>query len=219
MTPNKELHVPRVPQVHFRLWNQLDATKFLLDDRANPARAMAADVIKAQVELLGGQTASMLEIGPGPGFDYGDHFQHIPRLRYTGLEGSSMMLRHCKEQHPNADFQRGDFTTLQQYSAQSFDITYAKAIFEHQEDFEVPLHLMLSVTKRLAVVNWYLPPGPVEELRYIAAEPMYYNRYAAADVRAAVLTAGFELEIVTAPPPGNELYICRRRSTRRRTRR
>jgi len=198
------------PEVCFDLWDKLPPDRFLTDDRHNPARALAAGIVRKEVARLGG-SASLLELGPGPGFDYADHFSAIAGLEYSALEGSKKLLAHCTQRFPQADFQLGGFLALQRRQERSIDIVYAKAVFEHQASFQEPLRSFLRVARSLALINWYLPPGPTAQLRYNEQERMHYNRYAAGAVLKEITDAGFALEIRIAPPPGNALYICRHR--------
>jgi len=197
------------PAVHFDLWDSLkDPASFLADDRANPARARAAALVRDERQRLGGR-ATMMEIGCCNGYDYEDFFSKMAELDYLGIDGSSTLVTYCQNRWAPAVFALGTFGSLSTFKAAPWDITYAKAVFEHQEDFQVPLEQLLFVTKRLCIINWYLPPAIEAKLGFNDSAKMFYNRYAAGAVKQTIREASFDLTTELSPS-GNELYICRK---------
>lgn len=193
-----------VYQMDFEFWNQVDLDLFIADDRDNPARGKAAEIVTTAMPKRR-KHATLVEIGCGPGFDYGDHFSKIKRLKYLGLDGSAAMVEHCAKQWPQASFEVGDFASL---VGQEFDFTYCKAVLEHNPDFRVPLQRMLRVTRRLALINWYLPPSADPYRTFDASTKVHYNRYLRSDVLAAIDACGFSASTLTVDDSTNELYLC-----------
>lgn len=106
----------------FRFWEHLAApTTFLDDDRANPARAAAAAIVASEIEQ---GARSLVEIGPGPGYDYIDHFSRIPGLAYAAYEGARTLRDAFLAVAPGVDVRLGGFEHLEPDSA---DIVYTKA--------------------------------------------------------------------------------------------
>jgi SAM-dependent methyltransferase len=190
--------------VDFSFWNTVDLTKFLAKDRRQPSRALCAEIFSMAMPPAP-MKATLIEVGCGTGFDYLDHFRHIDRLDYLGLDGSQAMVEHCKKEACADCFVLGTFETLQECKRGAFDFSYVKAVLEHQPDFEPALRALLRVTKMFSILNWYLAPGETEELGYRDDLPMHYNRYSAAAVQSVVQDCGFSVLQVPAGP--NELWL------------
>lgn len=192
--------------MEFTFWDDVDKSLFLRNDRANTARKAAAKIIRGEMPS-GRRHSSMLEVGCGPGFDYGDHFRKIKRLKYTGIDGAAQMIEHCKQQWPDGDFKVGDFTFL---AGAQWDFVYCKAVLEHQPDFRDPLAKMLRATRLLCLVNWYLPPSDTESYTGFNTEiNVHYNRYKLSDVKEAVAGSHFSFEERTVKGSPNVLHLYR----------
>lgn len=193
---------------HFEYWNGIEPSAFLDGDRENPMRRKAAELIAAAA-MQSVHPLRMLEIGFGNGIDYAAHLSKIPNLVYHGIDGSEALTAYCRSQYPGVDFRH---LTLSRVRAgrKRYDVTYAKAVFEHQKDFEDPLTHMLRVTGALALVNWYLPPGETVEHSYNPTKQMHYNRYEQAAVLRLITQQNFSCTIHRVEGSTNELYELRR---------
>ncbi len=182
----------------FRLWDEVPKT-FLQDDRANPARVSAEVVVRALIER---GCASMVEVGPGPGFDYIDHFRQLP-IAYSAYEASAGLRGLFASAAPDADLRVGGFLDL---APGSFDVVYTKATLEHQPDFRDGLRRMIHAARRYVLINFYLPPGQVWESK--EGQGVFFNRYVESDVLAFVKECGASVEARTVEgPPGNHLWL------------
>lgn len=198
-------------KVNPRIWNSLDPKTFLKDDRSNIGRNMAAGKVSEFLKKIKTETkqrhVTMLEIGCCNGIDYRDYFRQMENdgLIYHGLDISKKMIESIQKDFPDLNVRVGGFTDLRQ--SQKYDITYVKAVFEHQPDFAPPLKQLLSVTQYICIINWYLPPGRKDEakIQFSEGEQVYYNRYEKALVEKVIKEAGFQIKIEEVPN-GNTLY-------------
>ena len=182
------------------LWNSLPSPEFLAYDRPNPARAAAAAVVASS------GAGRMVEVGPGAGYDYLDHFSSMP-LSYVAYEGSSLLRAAFLRSAPAADVRAGGFLDL---APDSFDLCYTKATLEHQRDFRDGLRRMVLAAPRV-VVNWYLPPDAEGKPCYSGEQGIWYNRYRRVDVANFLYDLGCLVVERPQPPPGNSLWIVNRR--------
>lgn len=182
----------------FQLWNQVPRT-FLEDDRANPARISAEVIVRALIER---GCSSMVEIGPGPGFDYVDHFRGLP-ISYAAYEASDGLRRLFSASAPDVDLRPGGFLDL---APQSFDLVFTKATLEHQPDFRDGLRRMIHAARRYVLINFYLPPGSFEDRK--EGQGVWFNRYLESEVESFVGECGAKVEARTVEgPPGNHLWL------------
>jgi trans-aconitate methyltransferase len=194
--------------VNFGFWDQVDKSKFLLDDADNPAREFAAEVILACAARIGPVT--VLEVGPGPAIDYERFYRRAVSNRalvdYILVDGSQGMVEHLKAKYPEAHVVLGNFSSLPPKSA---DIVYTKATFEHQPAVEEPLRQFLAAARYMAVINWYRPPttDPTKaECSQSPSDNCYYATWSRQDVVRIILDAGWEIEGSAHFENGNEVW-------------
>ena len=198
--------------VDFTVWNGLPAPgEFLADDRANPARRVAVVLMLDELALGAQAPLDVLELGPGPGWDYGDHFRPLVQagvLRYRAIEGSEAFVRSMRERWPEVDVRQGTFEDLEPGSA---DVVYCKAVIEHQPGFRAPLQRLVEAARRLLILTWYRPPIEAGEVRCFG-KGCWYNTYNRGDVMGFLRGLGCrELEIVPVRwTPDNEVWSVRR---------
>lgn len=170
----------------FQFWDTLDdPAAWLTADRDNPGRALAALEALDDPEIR-----SVVEVGPGPGYDWQD-FWRGSRVQYEAIEGSPGMVAHLKRTLPDMPVRVGTFEDL---GTAAYDLAYVKAVLEHQRGFREALGHLLRAARRKVLVEWYLPPGDVEELR-VDAHGIPANRYARADVLAFLAEHGAAAEV------------------------
>ena len=194
------------PDVSF--WESVYPPTFLDDDRANPARVLAGAVVAAAFAC---GARSLVEVGPGPGWDIEDHFLRTINagMSYLGIEPTANLRDALLERYADLplSFVDGSFANLH---ADGFDVAYTKATFEHLPDFHPALERFVCSARMLAIVNWYRPPCDVEQRHYDAGQHVHYNTYKRGDVLASV--AGVHRGLtVHAFPGGNEVWLFRRR--------
>ncbi len=189
-------------KVCFDYWENAPS-EFIADDRLNPARAAAATIVQAlAVEHIG---ITLAEVGPGPGFDYLDHFRSMPAVRFTAVECCKAVAVRLREH--NANVRLGGFDLLSD-GAETFDVVYTKATLEHQPDWLDPLAAMIAAARRLVIVNFYLPPiDQPALLRYSAEQQMHYNHYDARRIAAYISDRRRTLAVVAVPGSTNVLYL------------
>lgn len=181
--------------------------QFLADDRNNPARAAAAAILLEHARKTG--LRSLLEVGPGMGFDFADHFQpHVVSkdITYQGVEGSTGLHSRLQQQYPVGDWVLGTFDDL---TPASYDMAYTKATLEHQGTLEAPLVALLQAARSLVVINWYRPPGLQQEQVYQSKQQVWYTTWRQADVLEVIARFG-TCEIQEVPGSTNVLYIVRK---------
>lgn len=183
-------------------WNTVP-NYFLKDDRSNPARAAAAQVIAKEVRD-GAKT--LVEIGPCLGFDYADHFRSIKGLCYVGYEGAVVRVADLKKQYGKKLFEHKTFGHLRPCS---FDIVYTKATLEHQPNFKYGLEQMLRAARRLVLINWYRPPADEPLTEFHDDIQLHFNTYRRTDVENTIKKAGWCCLRSTVDGSTNELYELR----------
>jgi len=182
----------------FDIW-ETNPSDFLASDRENPARAAAAAIIRK----LGVRT--MTEVGPGPGYDYADHFAAIG-LKYVAYEPSVRLRTAFNLLAPGVDARPGSFLDLPPASC---DLVYTKATLEHQRDFRDGLLRMIQAARHV-LINWFLPPAATEVIQ-ITKAGYWINTYRKDDVMAFLSSHGCTAEVHAQPsPPGNELWLIRK---------
>lgn len=180
-------------------WNELTEEPAFID-RQNEVRALAA---KAVADFAGEDGCSLVEVGPGPGYDYRDAFRTIPGLTYRALEISGAMRRIFHGHAPEADVRVGSFLDLPPGTA---DIAYTKSTLEHQRDFRDALHRLILAARRCAMVSWYLPPEAQERIR-LGERGIWYNVYARSDVLDFIRRLDRNVEIRKSERSPNELWL------------
>lgn len=187
----------------FRYWNDLTSpSDFLADDDANPARDYVVEVLKREVDA---GARWLVEVGPGAGRDY-RRYRHLP-LDVLLVEGSAKLADYLRKTCPTAHVRNGTFSSLMPGTA---DISYCKAVLEHQPDFRDPLRQLIRAARRLCIVNWYRPPAEAEERTYNARDEVHYNTYRRSDVLALVADEGRAVE--TATVGWNEVWLIREKN-------
>lgn len=176
------------------VWEQMDPTTFLTEDATNPARALAAEIIK------GHTPCTMIEVGPGTGIDYELHFSRMSGLDYHGIEACKRFVERLVALHGN-HFSAGTFASLKYRSA---DVLYTKATLEHQPGFKFGLGQMFNAARRAVVINWYRPlmnKGPAK-ISFSEGDQLHYNQYVLSDVRALATAMGWKLikNVMTGGP-------------------
>ena len=166
---------------------------FLANDRAHPSRAIAGALVAAASSAVSASKGRglfrMCEIGPGPGFDYADHFSKIPEnLGYVAFEASHRMLDRIRV--PGIEVCRGGFREAE--DAGYWDVAYTRATLEHQPDFQDGLGCMIC-SADLVIVTWFLPPGDRDEIVFREDTGVHNNRYARARVLSEIEKAGGKL--------------------------
>jgi trans-aconitate methyltransferase len=193
----------------FDIWNTVNPKTFLDNDRANPARGHAAKIIERAAKAAKRRVKyTVLEVGPGNGIDYHDHFSRLEKLgiiAYSAIEPSQALLKEFKSRSPNVPIQQGTFSDLRKKQT---DCLYTKAVFEHQPDILFPLSSVLAAARLLIVVNWYIPPDDAKAaIRYDETEKVFYNCYSETTVKEIIESAGWAREVLWTPGSTNALYV------------
>jgi len=205
-------------KVDFEVWEKQDPERFLQDERDSEARTWAAKTIlslakQVQRRRRGAKArrdpVPIIEMGCGPGIDYAEHFRKMREVSYLGIDGCRRFIESLQERFPEGRFLLGTFADL---AAESADILYAKAVFEHQPQLEEPLSSFLGAARRWAIVNWYLPPNEVELINYAPRGKFHYNTWGIERVMGIVDASGFEEDYkVERIGRGNTVSVYRRK--------
>jgi hypothetical protein len=171
---------------NFTYWNGVDPATFLNHDWENPSREWACEVaIKA---AAGG---TLLEVGPGPGVDYGNHFQHAVltgRVAYTGYEGSRTLYDALRSRFRESAWEN---LTIADLPPSGADVVYARHVMEHQPALDPALGQLLNAARRVVVLTWYRPPAR-EAIVHIW-EGVHCQTYERNQVLDVVARAGFRI--------------------------
>ena len=199
---------------NFAIWSQVNVSTFLEDDRANPARKAASEAIEAVVRqpiVRSKKSFSVLEIGPGNGIDYQDHFSKLEAsklISYEAYEPSPKLRAEFQRRCPQAKVRNATFAQLK---PKSWSCIYVKAVFEHQPEIVAPLKAVLDAAVKLVVINWYLPPDDeLAKIELNEAEQVYYNIYPKSLVSQIIAEAGWTLREHKPEGSLNTLYILTR---------
>lgn len=118
---------------------------------------------RRKIRALIQDASSYLEVGCGPGWNYGSIKKQYPNLSYTGIDITPKFIQTAKKRYPEGNFLVGDVHDLVElFGENSYDVVSARHLLEHLEDFRQPLKQMFSVARRKVFITFYIPPQPMD---------------------------------------------------------
>lgn len=133
------------------------------------------------------KTWKILDLPCGAGVEY-------PLLSsvcaYTGMDKTLVLVEALKAKYPDADVKLGDIRAIP-CEDNSYDIVYARAIFEHlcdMNDVRQAMKECYRVAKKYAVFSFYLPLVDVTNIRWNGS--YFENLYAESEVLEAIKSLG-----------------------------
>jgi ubiquinone/menaquinone biosynthesis C-methylase UbiE len=109
--------------------------------------------LRDKIASVGGR---VLEVACGPGIEYEGLKKAGVRVDYVGVDVTRSMVELCTRRFPEATFQVGNAESLP-FADESFDVVFAKDLYEHLEDFRGALRDMYRVARKRVVVYFFLP--------------------------------------------------------------
>jgi hypothetical protein len=168
-------------------WKDQKPTEFLGRNRAHPSRKEATDQAKAYTS----EGDTILEIGPGAGFDYADYFREETqqgKFNYIMYEGTPRLARSLGRRFPEVTVRNKHLQNIKEGEA---DVIYVRCVFEHQPNLEDSLPIVLAGAKKAVVVTWFLPPAKVERI-YYHPDGHWNNIYAKDSITAIANAQGWQ---------------------------
>lgn len=108
----------------------------------------------------------------------------------TCMDRTTVMLSALKSRYPEAQLLQGDIREIPAKD-KTFDVVYARAIFEHlpsMEDVALAMKECVRVSKMGAVFSFFIPPKGEQRIDW---NGVYFNNaYNISDVEAAISAAG-----------------------------
>lgn len=204
----------RNPEVSSYVWDKQDPEEFLADDASNPVRLAALKEIEQAVSRIKKGVPTLLEIGCGPGIDYLNHIRPLVtsrRLKYIGFDICAPFIDRMKRLCPEtgAAFKTCGFGSLPKKPM--YDITYAKAVLEHQPALNPALRSLLQATKRTCIISWYLAPDEQGAFKWSENDKVHYNRFAKSEVYSTAESCGFSIVEKAVEQSTGLLYILTRK--------
>lgn len=100
---------------------------------------------------------SVLDVGCGPGHNYGHFLEHGPQVsKYLGLDYSQVMIDGCRLKYPEVNFEHGDVRDIKQPD-ESWDVVIVQDCLEHTNGYEEPVIETLRVAKKRVIISfWHL---------------------------------------------------------------
>lgn len=144
---------------------------------------------KGELETASLATAklSVLDIPCGSGVEY-------PMLSavcdYAGMDKTPNLVEAIKRKFPEVDARLGDIRSIP-LEDNSFDVVYARAIFEHlcdMQDVKIAMQECLRVAKKYAIFSFYLPLIDDTKIKWNGA--YFENLYSEKEVLAAIESLG-----------------------------
>lgn len=201
--------IPPDRPLSFRWWDEQskrDPAQFLEHDFGNASRAVAT---RTAIELAQQFFGTLIEIGPGQGYDYENYFRPAVEagyIAYKGVEGSEGLRSALQQRFPEVPWQQGLIANLVPRSA---DVLYARHVFEHQADLAASMKGFLGAATHAAVICWYRPPSmqPKSEIWQDIPHQTWYRP----TVVQTIDLAGFDIARTEVMHQGDEVWELRRR--------
>lgn len=144
----------------------------------HPARLFVRDWIASRYPVNSKKKQTLLDIPCGSGVD----FELLsPLVEYYGADRTPAILE-AFEANTGCEAVAADIRNLP-FAQKSFDIVYARAIFEHLPDIEnveMAINECVCVTKQVCIFSFFIPLGETERIDWNGE--FFNNRYARADV-------------------------------------
>ena len=142
----------------FRAWDDSTAER---QDRAwaplvaaavagSPREDIAA--LFAALDALPVDTASLLEVGCGGGYNSELIAHHAPGIRYSGVDLSKSMVEISKRKYPQRDFSVANALELP-YEHNSFDVVMDGVALLHIPDWTAAIHEYTRVAKKNVILH------------------------------------------------------------------
>ena len=138
-----------------------------------PSRVLAREL------AVGRGITSVLDVGCGPAID---RWQDAKGIAWRGCDASRLICDTNRERGITIDFAAAH---LLPYKARSYDLVYARHVWEHLPHFLPALKEACRVAKRGVMTTFFQPPGSHE--RITVADGAHYNDYKLADITAAFM--------------------------------
>ncbi len=193
MKKHKDFKLPWLYPISKSKWECFLKHTFMED-----SRVYVFEVVKSFLEGDVILPADFAEIGFGQTFDFSNFaklLQDQKKIKYIGYEITKQFVVYAKEKYPDYDFIEGGFRDLKK---DSFDITYARHVFEHLDPlmYEECLESLLAATRKLCIITWFIPPREHEVFKWekdtgCNNSGAYVNVYSKDKIFAIIKNAGF----------------------------
>lgn len=181
-------------------WERQDPETFLDFNWSHPSREVGTGAAIALARQYGG---SLVEVGPGAGVDYSQHFRPCADIHYTGYEPTRRFCDALRVRFPAATWVHGAIADL---PAGCADVVYCRAVLEHQPALQPALGQLLAAARHAVVIDWYRPPELYASCDFVDGVPCH--TFAVSDVFDVILAAGFAVDQQWVA--GNEVWAAKR---------
>jgi len=119
--------------------------------------------------------SSVLDCGCGYCEDYAEFQKMTPRVRYTGIDASSVFVDSAQARGLDVCF---GYIENMTFGDREFDLVYFRHVVELLPHYDDALSEAIRVSRRFVAVVWYLAPGiDPDRIFYIPSDLMYQNTY------------------------------------------
>jgi ubiquinone/menaquinone biosynthesis C-methylase UbiE len=162
---------------HLRFWDRAPIWFSGPEGKDHPSRLKALEII--------GRTSKILEIGCGNGVDFDEMLRrNLFSDFYCGVDVCETYIDYLTQKYPKSNkyefmhARNGLVDASARFSDKYFEVSYARAVLEHNSDFCQVIDTMLRLARRV-VVTFFIPPRDPEVMKTIMIDGalVYNNRY------------------------------------------
>lgn len=180
-------------------WDSVPNVEFFLWDKRNgpdhPERVFMREYIRENYP----ENATLLDIPSGAGVDY---FILREVANVTVADKTQAMLDTVKNKFPGVENKLLDIRLMDKLPDNSFDVVYARAIFEHLPtitDVAMAMQECFRVAKKEVLYSFYLPFAQKTEINFNGN--FFENKYTAENINVILADIPYEQKTVHEIPP------------------
>jgi ubiquinone/menaquinone biosynthesis C-methylase UbiE len=167
-------------QEHERWWSLLETADQMRVFTDSIGSVDGKSRLAALEHLKRGDYTSLLDCGAGTGVLYDCLLRSGSTIEYTAVDITPRFVADGRKR--GLRFYEGSVENLP-FGSGSFDVCYARHLFEHLRHYETALREMVRVAKREVMHTFFIPPGTqaerisLRQTSFGVDAPCYYNAY------------------------------------------
>lgn len=182
--------------------------------REHPSHDVIVRAVKRIVEDMTSPAPVILDVGVLSTVTFEKLVDaEVDTTGYVGVDLSGPIIRAAREKHPEARWIQADLARLP-FSDRSVDVVLVRHVLEHVHDLDAAISEIGRVTRRAAIVCFFLPPAASAEMRTDVYENgfIHHNTWARAALEELMRQHFDQIsnEVVPDQYRANEVYILSR---------